>query len=588
MRFLAFLLFIAFQALGQKTLHFRVNQVGYLPYEHKSAILFSKNPLKEKLQIIDKSTGKSIKTLKPKAITNGNWGTFDYYYSLDFSKINKNGVYYLRASKTKQRSPDVRISSSAYSGYSETLLGFMRQQRCGYNPTLNVYCHHKDGYSFYGPMEDSTFVDVSGGWHDAGDQLKYLITSSYATAHMLKTYELYPNKFADNVDALGKPSPNGIPDILDEAKWGLDWILKCYEYPESIVHQVADDRDHKGYKMPDDDNSDYGWGENSFRPAYFANGKPQGLNKYKSESTGVSNLAGRCAAAFAMAARLWKYDTAFAERCKTTAKRIYALGREKEGYQQGNSYGAPYRYNESTWNDDMEWGAAELYLLFKEKEYLEQAKQYALKSNTIDSWTVKDTADHYRLYPFINLGHFVLHGLVDKDFQKTLEEYYQTGIEYTLKRAEKTPFNIGVPFIWCSNNLLTGLAAQIILYQKMAKSDKYSEYLVEQRDWLFGRNPWGTSMFTGIPEWGEFPREVHTSLYALKKIEVAGGLVDGPVYARIYNNLIGIHLIFPDEFADYQNNYVVYHDDLGDYSTNEPTMDGTSGSLLMMAHFSNP
>lgn len=149
MRFLAFLLFIAFQALGQKTLHFRVNQVGYLPYEHKSAILFSKNPLKEKLQIIDKSTGKSIKTLKPKAITNGNWGTFDYYYSLDFSKINKNGVYYLRASKTKQRSPDVRISSSAYSGYSETLLGFMRQQRCGYNPTLNVYCHHKDGYSFY-------------------------------------------------------------------------------------------------------------------------------------------------------------------------------------------------------------------------------------------------------------------------------------------------------------------------------------------------------------------------------------------------------------------------------------------------------
>ena len=116
---------------------------------------------------------------------------------------------------------------------------------------------------------------------------------------------------------------------------------------------------------------------------------------------------------------------------------------------------------------------------------------------------------------------------------------------------------------------------------------KYDRYLALQRDWLFGRNPWGTSMFTGIPENGEHPREVHTSLYALKKMEIPGGLVDGPVYASIYNSLIGIHLVYPDEFAEVQNRFVRYHDDLGDYSTNEPTMDGTAGSLLMMAYFSN-
>ena len=587
MRFIVTLIFlISISSFAQEKVHLRVNQLGYLPGESKVAVIFSKAAVNQKINLLKVSDLSIVKSFKPQKVTHGDWGVFEHYYEVDFSKVSQEGKYYLETAKTKERSVTFDIKSTAYDGYSETLLTFMRQQRCGYNPTLDVYCHQKDGFSFYGPMADTTFVDASGGWHDAGDQLKYLITTSYATAHMLKTYELYPEKFKDLVDALGKPGANGIPDILDEAKWGLDWMMKLHPSPDALIHQVADDRDHAGYKMPDNDNSDYGWGANSYRTAYFADGKPQGLGKFKSAATGVSNLAGRSTAAFAIAARIWKYDAAFAERCSKAAHSLYALGREKEGFQQGNSVKAPYRYNEDTFNDDMEWGAAEMYLLTKSEDYLTQAKEYALKSNTIDSWTVKDTADHYRLYPFLNMGHFVLHGLVDNDFKKTLEGYYLEGIKYTQARANRNPFKIGVPFIWCSNNLATSLAGQIILYQKMTNSKAYDAFLVSQRDWLFGKNPWGTSMFSGIPEWGENPREVHTSLYALKGLEISGGLVDGPVYASIYNNLIGIQLVKPDEFADVQNTFVVYHDDLGDYSSNEPTMDGTAGSLLMMAHFS--
>jgi len=65
----------------------------------------------------------------------------------------------------------------------------------------------------------------------------------------------------------------------------------------------------------------------------------------------------------------------------------------------------------------------------------------------------------------------------------------------------------------------------------------------------------------------------------------AGSINDGPIYASIYNKLIGLTLHQPDEFAEFQNEYVVYHDDIGDYSTNEPTMDGTADALLMMAIF---
>jgi len=570
-------------------IYIRINQVGYLNSELKSAILFSNSPIREQFVLINADSEAVILNIKLTESEAESWGAFDYYYTCDFSKVTEPGSYWLEGKRSGSRSTVFQISDHSYDHLQEELLGFMRQQRCGYNPTLDMVCHQHDGRSFYGPMPDSTYVDVSGGWHDAGDQLKYLITGSYATGHMLLAYGLYPTRFEDRCNALGQPGGNGIPDVLDEARWGLDWIFKLHPAPDQLVHQVADDRDHMGWKMPDQDPSDYGWGPNSYRTAYFANGKAQGLKLYQSKATGVSNLAGRSAAAMARAARIWnqeQLDPFYAGKCLDAAISLYKLGKEKEGYQQGNSYGAPYRYGEITWADDMEWGAAELYKTTGEESYLKDAIRYARMTGTI-SWMPHDTAEHYQYYPFINMGHYVLYDLVDKSLQDSLATYYRAGIESCLARAGKNPYGIGIPFIWCSNNLLTSLIAQMILYQDMTGDDRYEDFLVQQRDWLFGRNPWGTSMFTGIPEGGEYPVDVHTSVYALAGIEVAGGLVDGPVYGTIYRNLEGLLLNDPDEFAAVQNPFVVYHDDMGDYSTNEPTMDGTAGAILMMAHFAS-
>jgi len=568
-------------------IYIRINQLGYLEGESKVAIAFSNNEIKGKFEVVSIENKSVIYSGKARKSDIPGWGTFKYFYKLDFSNVRQKGSYILKLKRSEVGSVPFIIGREAYGHYQETLLEFMRQQRCGYNPYLDMVCHKKDGRSMFGPMPDSTFVDASGGWHDAGDQLKYLITGSYATAHMLLAYELYPSKFADQFNALGQPGSNEIADVLDEAKWGLDWIHKLHPAPDQLFHQVADDRDHRGWKMPDEDLSDYGWGPNGYRVAYFATGEPQGLRQYKSKATGVSNLAGRSAAAMAIASRIWKKDLkddAFATECLKTAKTLYQLGKEKEGFQQGNSYGAPYRYNEDSWADDMEWGAAELYKLTGDKQYLEEAKHYARKINT-HSWMPLDTAIHYKFYPFINVGHYALYDMVDDDFKDTLASYYRHGIEHTIKRAAKNPYNIGVPFIWCSNNLATSLIAQILLYEKMTGDLQYHDFMLEQRDWLFGRNPWGTTMFTGIPNNGEFPVDVHTSVYVMTKQEVPGGLIDGPVYTSIYESLIGAELLDPDEFAAFQNDFVIYHDDIGDYSTNEPTMDGTAGAILMMAHW---
>jgi hypothetical protein len=154
------------------------------------------------------------------------------------------------------------------------------------------------------------------------------------------------------------------------------------------LDQVADDRDHKGFRLPQNETVDYGWGPGSYRVVYFADGKPQGLQQYKSESNGVANLAGRYAAAMALGYQIWKDDPRFRSFALTllrAAKEVYAFGQAKEGVQQGNSYGAPYPYAETTWADDMEWGAAELFRATRDARFLRDAKRYALLAGTESS-----------------------------------------------------------------------------------------------------------------------------------------------------------------------------------------------------------
>jgi peptidoglycan/xylan/chitin deacetylase (PgdA/CDA1 family) len=90
-------------------------------------------------------------------------------------------------------------------------------------------------------------------------------------------------------------------------------------------------------------------------------------------------------------------------------------------------------------------------------------------------------------------------------------------------------------------------------------------------------------MVYGLPSWGDTPVDPHSAFTHLKNYPIDGGLVDGPVYTSIYKNLIGITLYQPDGYENFQSDLAVYHDDYGDYSTNEPTMDGTASLIYLLA-----
>ena len=506
----------------------RVNQIGYGPREPKSAIAFSRAPLPARFQLFDPATQQMVFEGISKPLI-GAWGEFTQLVELNFSSFQRSGKYFLQLGEA--RSPSFEIAAANYASFPDQLLEFMRQQRCGYNPFVDAVCHSFDGRTAFGPLAAGTYIDARGGWHDAGDQLKYLLTASNATAQMLLAYELRPREFQDRFNSFGQPSANGTADVLDEARWGLDWMLRLHPARDQLYHQVADDRDHKGFRLPQNETVDYGWGAGSYRVVYFADGKPQGLREFKSESTGIANLAGRYAASMALGYQIWKNDPKLHEYAATllrAGREVYALGKAKEGVQQGNSYGAPYRYEETTWADDMEWGAAELFRATRERQFLNDAVRYARQSAD-ESWMGKEQTKHYQYYPFMNIGHFRLYDLVDVKTRKELADYYRVGIERTAAASKSNPFEVGVPFIWCSNNLVVALATQALLYERMTGDRRYHDFGTKQGDWLLGRNPWGISMFTGIPGNGVYPKDVHLFTNAILKRNVRGGLIDGQI-----------------------------------------------------------
>ena len=579
------LMLIAVGGLSSAQTFVRINQVGFLPSDLKSAVVMSMTEVSgSDCMVVEKGTGKMVlkATLQR---TSESYGQFPHVYSVDVTPVRSEGKYVLRVND--RDSAEFSVGVNSYKQYLFHPFAYLREQHCGYNPVFDTVCHTSDGIVVAGPGE-GTRVDAVGGYHDASDYLRFLITTSYTSGILLMTYKEYPGLWEDRVDGRGRNGSNGVPDILDEARWGVEWMLKLTPQPGALYHQVADDRDHRFFDLPFRDSSDYGWGAGNGRPVYPVTGAPQGLFEHKNTSTGVSNVAGRTAAVFALASWLWSrdgFDKAFAGILRSKAVELYRMAVEREGSSESVPCRAPYRFHEITYHDDLEWGAAELYRLTSDRRYLTEALRWAsLAADT--SWMGKDTARHYEYFPYVNVGHYELFEFAPEAIKDSLREYYRRGLERAWKASATNAFGYGVPLIWVSNNLDLGLITQGILYKKMGGGKQYDALTVNARDWIFGRNPWGQSFVVGVPDIGSTPQDIHSAVTRLLGMKLQGAVVDGPVFASIFASLKGLHLSKPDQFAAFQSTWGVYHDDWGDYSTNEPTIDASAALVFVLAAFS--
>jgi hypothetical protein len=183
-------------------IYVRINQLGYSPNDTKIAIAFSATDLPAEFTLNDGENVVYQGNTTP--VTDTQWGRFKHHAELNFSTVHVAGIYALRIGGAE--SIPVRIKRSPYDTLPSDLLDFMHEQRCGHNPWLGADCHTRDGRTAYGPLPAGTQIDVSGGWHDAADLLKYLMTSEDATTEMLLAYLVSPNEKRDR-------------DVLVEARW---------------------------------------------------------------------------------------------------------------------------------------------------------------------------------------------------------------------------------------------------------------------------------------------------------------------------------------------------------------------------------
>lgn len=566
----------------------RTNQAGYLPQDIKAAVyLGSVSPDSLTFRLLSPDTGAAA---IDSVVAAPAWAPLPHAARIYFSSVTVPGRYTLSASlpggTTVEVAP-VYIGADAYSRFNlqELPLVYLRQQRCGFNPVHNAECHQHDGYVVLGGERDGSRVDVRGGWHDASDYLQYLPTSANTVMQMLFAYKQNPQGWADSYDAAGREGANGVPDILDEARWGLEWMQRMNPAPGEYYNQIADDRDHRYVGVPQRDTTDYGWGPGAGRPVYPVSGEPYGLRQYKNRSTGEASSVAKFASAFAAGADIFAgIDSSFAADLSARAGRAYAYAAAHPGASQTAPCVSPYFYEEDNWTDDAELAAALL------RRY-DEAATYG-RAERFTPWMGADSARHYQWYPFINLGHYEL-AAASEPHRAEFTAMMREGLSRTADRGRANAFRNGVPFIWCSNNLAVAFVTQAMLYRELTGDTTFAEDEAAVRDWLFGVNPWGQTMII-MPEGtvASSPEDPHS---AMTDITVArrpgrdwlvGGLVDGPVYNSIFNALWGVHLRRDDRFAAFQGR-AVYHDDFSDYSTNEPTMDGTASLTFMLSRLCN-
>ena len=558
----------------------RINQMGYLPDGIKIAVFQSdRTVVIKKFKVVDNLTGKLIFEGIPLPADGSIWGQKSAY-RLDFTSVVQPGGYHLEAGEAI--SPLFQVSAGIYKGSADFVLNYLRQQRCGYNPFLKDSCHTSDGIIVDHPNRTGKWLDVTGGWHDASDYLQYTLTSANAVYQMLFAYSENPSVYKDSFQANGLPGSNGVPDILDEARWGLDWLLKMNPAKDEMYYQIADDRDHRGLRLPNLDTVSYGLGK-KFRPVYFATGKPQVSGKNRNRTTGVASIAAKFSSSFALGSKIFSdIDPVLSMLLKKKAREAWEFALTDPGVCQTACVVSPYFYEEENYTDDLELAAATLSQNSNSVEDQKAAAKWG-EIEQVTPWMEQHRARHYQYYPFVNLGHALLAQSKDTILSAKFAGYMKQGLSTLQKFALNDPFPIGIPFIWCSNNLVVAAATQARLYRQITGDRQFEELEAALTDWLFGCNPWGTSMICGLPASGDYPVNPHSAITYLMRQTTFGGLVDGPVYQQIFKSLIGITLFKTDDYAAFQGGKAVYHDDIGDYSTNEPTMDGTASLSFLLS-----
>lgn len=533
---------LSFSAFAQDI---RINQVGYIADQPKFAYFIQQA---DSFYVVD-NTSKQIKfrgKIEGTEIKDPAVGFIIYY--ADFSSFTEPGNYEIK-SNDGQTSYSFEISLNPFTDvYKKTLKGFYFQ-RCGTallaanaGKYARPACHLNDAY-----FESSTgltgFEKETGGWHDAGDFGKYVVNAGISVGTLLMGYEMFPDNF--KLDDLNIPeSGNLIPDLLDEVKYELDWLLKMQDSTDGGVYFKVTPKNFSGFIMPNSDNS----------TRYI----------YQKSSTATGDFA----AIMAMAGRIYSaFDTSFASKCLTAAEKGWIYLHANPSIVPTGGFHNPSgtytgEYGDGNDSDERLWAASELFI------------------TTGDSAYGSYFSSHYQSFGLIysTMGWPYVSTMAQLDYLFSNQSKADSTIKSKLKSglinyctslynlSNTAGFNVAMSsgdYSWGSNSVPLNRAIILIAGYKVSNNKNFYNAALAQFNYILGCNCKGMSYVTGIGS--DYPMHPHHRPSASDEIAepIPGLLVGGPdkyledaVLQSLYSESTPPAFCYVDDQESYASNEI--------------------------------
>lgn len=438
------------------------DQVGYQPDETKTAV-FRDVTNETNFSVVNADSGQVVYTGELSAPTfyssadENNW-------TGDFSAVTEAGTYYITCGGLDQ-SYSFTIGNNVYDSLLNDSVKMLYLQRCGTEVKDSTFGHAACHDTLATVYHTNEKIDVSGGWHDAGDYGRYVVPGAKSVADLLIAYDANPKLFSDSI---GIPeSGNGVPDVLDEVRYELEWMLKMQDSQTGGVHHKVSCENFPGYVMPEMETDE--------------------LIVTPVSTTATADFC----ASMAMAYEYYqKFDKDFAEKCLNAAKNAWAFLQKNPNFIFSNpSDITTGDYGDTSDIDERYWAAAQMWRATGEDTY----------RTALESMSVQNGMDWMEVGDYGNIAILTMDGV------DTNSDLYTRAKTSILKEADQmkglsqsNPYGVSVSrYNWGSNMGVATSGMILNLAYQMTEDSTYLDTSRSNLHYLLGNNAMGECFVTG-------------------------------------------------------------------------------------------
>ena len=490
--------------------------------------------------------------------------TGDQVRAADFSALRRTGSFYLEVPGVG-RSWNFTVGKNVFQHTYYMAMRAFYGQRCGtavdMGPEFPGYSHaicHQHG-EFHPSSGASGPRDNIGGWHDAGDYGRYMVNSGISTGTLLWAWEIYGRKLR-NISLRIPESGNGTPDILNEARWNLEWMLKMQDDDGGAWHKQASEH-FSGFVAPEDDKL----------PSEVIG---TGAAPYKS-TCATADLA----AVGAIAARVYKpYDAKFAAQALDAARRAWAWTEKNPDVTFRNPAGVSTgEYGDASCKDERLWAAAELWRTTGEAVYNDFfLKNYAEFLPSLDS----PPAENWNAMGQMALRTYVLSTRkgADANAVAAIRERILTAAHAVVERTRANSYLTSMQakdYVWGSNGVAADYGAGLLIANVIQPDPSFVDAARDNLHYLLGRNTFSLSWVTQVGE-HPFQHPHHRPSGDGKQPGPWPGLLSGGPNAARQDALLAA---MPRDLPPAK----LYADQLASYASNEICINWQASLVFLLA-----